>query len=1343
MATMEHPATPLPEAGNGDPPLKTPRGNEFSVPTPTTAAMDTPSPTGSPNPDASPISILGYMHERDSHVRFEEEENAVVSKRAPSLSSLVTDCIGQCEKIESRLNGLDRIGTKNSMTIRGRQSESLDPALKKNVETLSPASSDSSVDGMGSYIGHLLYGGASNISSPMLHKSTPRRHGTSTFGAIPTTTDPRVLVEEDDDHSACPFDCVDEYHKDSQAIQHKKWSADPAASREMDDEKILAPVSRQLESTEQEKHDYYKIPMPSRLIQNISSTVKKSILGGIAYDDNNISFSSDLSMASTPFDEIERDIEEQSEFGFEEEASSAGDRLGLEEYSTLNRLKLSKITSLKQHRQLKLQRQLKSFINVEKDVASGPKPDPPSSPPPVMEPKAPCDPKASRLVSGFLSSGRVAMMGKFTKASPPRAKLEVDATGDSPSAISPPKVNALSTSPPLSPLVPTTKLETAWYTSRSVPPDIDELEGPKPTARTGLEVGNEDIDLSPIGTPKTTSSSLPSPAEFDRGLADEKAQSNPEDKKKPSSSGGLRNICKNCLTILIVLILVAAVIVFFTMFAKSKKEEPYTEVVVTETVQDPFGNDVGNTVDTGGGSVPATPIGGGGISGMFELDNPFFNNDDGPNGVPGSPSPGSGTADDNLFNDRCIHANKVLDWEVSGNNIGASWDGTLDKCGAIASPGPGVWFYLEPTQSRLLTASTGCDSSSIPTQVTVFTGTCDELQCVAFHGGSNDNCASNNNRQFGGPSRHEAAVWFAEEGVPYFILVEGYRGAEGKFTLHLEPVESQDSCPATQDLLEQGASVTATTRDATIEDQWVINSACNNFDISTPGVWFRTGGSFQDNLRADVLPIGPSQFRGQITVFSSVDGTCQDLTCEESSYGSVTWRARQDRIYFILVTSRPETDPGDFELKFDVEDAFDLALRNDVCNSAARLITSNVPLFVGSTEYASFSAEVPSCGSEVFATAPGLWFTIVGTGGKLSASTCGSQTQLDTQISVFHGDGCWDLKCVVGNDDDPSCGAGGSTATWFSEDGRVYYIFVSGHGSNTGVFELTVRETLVDHGNECESAPLLESHMDVPIVSTTVEVQTSDSDVSIVERGSYRTCGISSQAQGVWYEFKGTGKTMVASTCHESTNFGAMVSVFWKGCDDRRCVDSVGYSCGGQYQQSMVSWQSKLGESYHVFVHGSYMVDTGEFDLSIGEPPSNEVCGSAMGPLFVDGPTVFGSTHYASIRYDLGSCNAVTNKNDSTTSSSRGVWYYMEAARTETITASACSAYTNFEAELYVFTGDCSSRQCVQTSSIVVSDTCGALSTVSWDARAGVKYLILLRGSGVSEFGNYALSIRS
>jgi hypothetical protein len=137
---------------------------------------------------------------------------------------------------------------------------------------------------------------------------------------------------------------------------------------------------------------------------------------------------------------------------------------------------------------------------------------------------------------------------------------------------------------------------------------------------------------------------------------------------------------------------------------------------------------------------------------------------------------------------------------------------------------------------------------------------------------------------------------------------------------------------------------------------------------------------------------------------------------------------------------------------------------NDLCADAIAIAVPSTT--AGTTVGATIDTGAPFCLTSV--TAPGVWYTVTGTGGTLRATTCdapgfGGSATYDTKISVYCGS-CSPLSgltCVTGNDD--SCVGGTdifrSTVTWCSQAGATYRILVHGFGSGTGTFSMNVSQT--------------------------------------------------------------------------------------------------------------------------------------------------------------------------------------------------------------------------------------------------------------------------------------------
>ncbi len=120
---------------------------------------------------------------------------------------------------------------------------------------------------------------------------------------------------------------------------------------------------------------------------------------------------------------------------------------------------------------------------------------------------------------------------------------------------------------------------------------------------------------------------------------------------------------------------------------------------------------------------------------------------------------------------------------------------------------------------------------------------------------------------------------------------------------------------------------------------------------------------------------------------------------------------------------------------------------NDDCSGAIAINCNSITN--GTTQYATADATAPFCSTSL-TSAPGVWYTVTGSGGSMTAALCGSA--YDTKIGVFTGT-CGALVCEAGNDDD--CGLQ-SSVTWASTSGTTYYILVTGYSTNSGAYSLEV-----------------------------------------------------------------------------------------------------------------------------------------------------------------------------------------------------------------------------------------------------------------------------------------------
>jgi hypothetical protein len=273
--------------------------------------------------------------------------------------------------------------------------------------------------------------------------------------------------------------------------------------------------------------------------------------------------------------------------------------------------------------------------------------------------------------------------------------------------------------------------------------------------------------------------------------------------------------------------------------------------------------------------------------------------------------------------------------------------------------------------------------------------------------------------------------------------------------------------------------------------------------------------------------------------------------------------------------------PADFELNIGFDPA--LVPMNSVCPAETDL-TPDDPVFLSSTDHAPLP-DVAFCGNSVFHTAPSVWFRVVGSGNVPSASTCNPETNFDTTLTLYRGN-CNSLECVDANfQDRTSCGEH-SSITWLATDKEDYFVLVSGYGSRSGDFGLSIQEIQLDAGFDCISALQV-----APSASSPIFGSTALANGVFVGRGD----GISA---GVWHRVEGTGVGMTASTCHPGTTFDARISVLTGSCGSLVCTDAVDTNCG---ELMLTTWPTVAGEVYCLLVHGSANGSAGELVVTVEE----------------------------------------------------------------------------------------------------------------------------------------------
>ncbi len=269
------------------------------------------------------------------------------------------------------------------------------------------------------------------------------------------------------------------------------------------------------------------------------------------------------------------------------------------------------------------------------------------------------------------------------------------------------------------------------------------------------------------------------------------------------------------------------------------------------------------------------------------------------------------------------------------------------------------------------------------------------------------------------------------------IFVNG--GSVGVFSLATGTSGSETFMAATGDVITTTYIPTDTFED---ENSWEIRDAFGNLVCEDLG-----GATGPDQAAMRACGAGNCPAVGSPEACCFADGSCMDL---EATACATAGGTGQGLGTSCATFSCPQpTAP------------------NDDCTGAIAL---SIPGLVTGTTVDQGGETLGTCGT-TDGTGGGVWYSVIGDGTTLTATTCNPGTNYDTKLRVYT-DGCVTLTCVGGNDDgsptgmspDPACvipetgstANRASTVSWCAVSGVEYLILVHGFGAAEGDFELTI-----------------------------------------------------------------------------------------------------------------------------------------------------------------------------------------------------------------------------------------------------------------------------------------------
>ena len=286
------------------------------------------------------------------------------------------------------------------------------------------------------------------------------------------------------------------------------------------------------------------------------------------------------------------------------------------------------------------------------------------------------------------------------------------------------------------------------------------------------------------------------------------------------------------------------------------------------------------------------------------------------------------------------------------------------------------------------------------------------------------------------------------------------------------------------------------------------------------------------------------------------------------------------------------------------------------------------------------SVDKPRCDTSTTGKDTVEWFSFEGNGHSIYLDTCGSD--FDTIINVFTGS-CYDLNCVIWNDDSSYCGYA-SMASFCTEVGKTYLIGIGGFGLDTGNFYLAAYDL-----GECVQESTCQ---DVVTALPTSYITNGDLTILDSVQLSVENCGSAPLgSRNAWFAIFGEDAMIYVDTCDSCFDTVLTVYESFGSCNDMRCIaynDDAYYgecfeyspNLCDNYFTSATSFCSASGSVYYIAV-GGYGGDTGlvTLSVSVGDPClSNDDCEFAK-RVEIDEFVIVDTTY--GYNYNTVTCNGI------------------------------------------------------------------------------------------------------
>jgi len=295
-------------------------------------------------------------------------------------------------------------------------------------------------------------------------------------------------------------------------------------------------------------------------------------------------------------------------------------------------------------------------------------------------------------------------------------------------------------------------------------------------------------------------------------------------------------------------------------------------------------------------------------------------------------------------------------------------------------------------------------------------------------------------------------------------------------------------------------------------------------------------------------------------------------------------------------------------------------------------------------------------------------------GSIMNITTCHVNTNYASALAVFVGDDCDDLHCITSSVNAACSSTSGAATVGFTASASTYWIMVSGNNGAEGQYDLSITEQGNGNpGSGCSSAITIQGPYTTPI--TLVGSVSGSSTES-------QPCGANSNTIGNWYEiFPNLGDVVTVTTCNNYPGLtDTIIAIIEGSCTTHTCTTVSDDDCDQLSTLSTAVFTAEQSQ-YYIYVTGAGS-SNGTFELTISEeaapPPPSGNGNSCISAIYISQPGTYTGFSNSQGDYLINPCGESRE--------GLSTWFEIQPPVGSTVTVSTCSAGTDFDTEIAVYT---------------------------------------------------------